>query len=156
MPQDPDSFGFLIFDINRLLRGEMDRRTAEGGLDMTSGERKALVQAARNGLCRQSALADDLSIEAMTVTGYLDRLEARALVERIPDPEDRRAKLVRVTEAGHALLERMAPIGSAMLDDIAGDVRPEQWAATIEALKTVRTNLARIKACAALRKRDAA
>jgi len=57
-------------------------------------------------------LAETLSCDASNVTGLVDRLEERGLVERRPSPEDRRVKVLRLTPAGErlrgSLLRRMA------------------------------------------------
>ena len=57
-------------------------------------------------------LAETLSCDASNVTGLVDRLEERGLVERRPSPEDRRVKVLRLTTAGErlraSLLRRMA------------------------------------------------
>ena len=45
-------------------------------------------------------LAQKLKCEPSNVTGIVDRLEARGLVERRPDPDDRRVKLAAATEEG--------------------------------------------------------
>jgi DNA-binding MarR family transcriptional regulator len=45
-------------------------------------------------------LAQQLKCEPSNVTGIVDRLEARGLVERRPDPADRRVKLAAATEEG--------------------------------------------------------
>ncbi|WP_405747248.1 MarR family winged helix-turn-helix transcriptional regulator [Streptomyces canus] len=45
-------------------------------------------------------LAQKLKCEPSNVTGIVDRLEARGLVERRPDPADRRVKVAAATEAG--------------------------------------------------------
>ncbi|MBV1935092.1 MarR family transcriptional regulator [Streptomyces sp. BV286] len=45
-------------------------------------------------------LAQKLKCEPSNVTGIVDRLEARGLAERRPDPADRRVKLAAVTEEG--------------------------------------------------------
>src|SRR5438876_731708 len=47
------------------------------------------------------------------VTHIVDRLEQRDLVERVPDPDDRRGLLVRLTRKGRALVE---PAGPSHLD----------------------------------------
>jgi DNA-binding MarR family transcriptional regulator len=47
-----------------------------------------------------SALADALYCHASNVTGIVDRLESRGLVERRPDEEDRRVKTLSLTPAG--------------------------------------------------------
>jgi DNA-binding MarR family transcriptional regulator len=45
-------------------------------------------------------LAQKLKCEPSNVTGIVDRLEARGLVERRPDPADRRVKLAAATQEG--------------------------------------------------------
>lgn len=52
-------------------------------------------------------IARRLKCEPSNVTGIVDRLEARGLVERRSDPADRRVKLAAVTEEGHDTAERL-------------------------------------------------
>ena len=56
-------------------------------------------------------IADALACDASNVTGLIDRLESRGLVQRQPSPEDRRVKVLQLTPAGFrlrtAMLERM-------------------------------------------------
>ncbi|WP_431981687.1 MarR family winged helix-turn-helix transcriptional regulator [Streptomyces qinglanensis] len=52
-------------------------------------------------------LARHLKCEPSNVTGIVDRLEARGLVERRPDPADRRVKVAAATEEGHATATRL-------------------------------------------------
>ncbi|WP_338863557.1 MarR family transcriptional regulator [Myxococcus stipitatus] len=54
-----------------------------------------------------STLANYLSCDASNVTGLVDRLEARGLVERRSSEQDRRVKMLVLTEAGAALRERL-------------------------------------------------
>jgi DNA-binding MarR family transcriptional regulator len=54
---------------------------------------------------RLSALSDHLHIAARSGTEVVDGLEARGLAERRPDPGDRRATLVEVTEHGAGVLD---------------------------------------------------
>ncbi|MGI8944744.1 MAG: MarR family winged helix-turn-helix transcriptional regulator [Thermoleophilaceae bacterium] len=54
-----------------------------------------------------SALAERVYCDASNVTGMVDRLEARALVERRDDPRDRRVKLIALTEDGVELRGRV-------------------------------------------------
>jgi DNA-binding MarR family transcriptional regulator len=49
-------------------------------------------------------IADHLHAEPSNVTAIIDRLERRGLVERRPDPGDRRVKLVAATTAGRAVI----------------------------------------------------
>jgi DNA-binding MarR family transcriptional regulator len=52
-------------------------------------------------------IARRLKCEPSNVTGIVDRLESRGLVERRPDPADRRVKLAAATETGHETAERL-------------------------------------------------
>ncbi|MEU3981633.1 MarR family transcriptional regulator [Streptomyces sp. NPDC026672] len=52
-------------------------------------------------------LANKLKCEPSNVTGIVDRLESRGLVERRPDPSDRRVKLAVVTEEGRRVTGRL-------------------------------------------------
>ena len=54
-----------------------------------------------------SALAESLFCDASNVTGIVDRLTARELIERRDDPRDRRVKLVALTEEGVVARERI-------------------------------------------------
>ncbi|MFP8882671.1 MarR family winged helix-turn-helix transcriptional regulator [Streptomyces mangrovi] len=52
-------------------------------------------------------IARRLKCEPSNITGIVDRLESRGLVERRPDPADRRVRLAAATEAGHETAERL-------------------------------------------------
>lgn len=138
---DPDSFGFLLTDVTRMIRAELDRRIGEAGLGLTPGEGRTLSHAFRAGAVRQNVLAERMGVEAMTLSGALDRLEARGLVERRPDPDDRRAKTVHVTPAGEEMLERIQPIAAALRAEASETIPAEQWRIFVDVLKTVRANL---------------
>jgi len=143
---DPDSFGFLVTDLARLVRAEMDRRIAEAGYGLTPGESRTLSHAARAGRVRQNALAERMGIEAMTLSAYLDRLEAQGLVERLSDPDDRRAKLVEITEAAGEVLARSAAIGAAMRADASAGIEPADWQLLLTLLRRARDNLVALRA----------
>ena len=140
-PNDPDTIGFLLTDVSRLLRNRIDQLIAEAGVGMTTGEARTLVHAARLGPVRQNVLAERMGVEAMTVSGYLDRLEAGGFVERMADPVDRRAKLVHLTEASERTLEQIRSISQDLRAEVAKSIPLDRWALLISMLKIVRSNL---------------
>jgi DNA-binding MarR family transcriptional regulator len=73
--------------------------------DITPSHLRALRVLIRHGALRMSELSDHLRIAARSTTEVVDALEARGLVERRPDPDDRRATLVEVTEHGTRVLD---------------------------------------------------
>ena len=143
---DPNSFGFLVTDLSRLIRAELDRRITDAGLGLTPGEGRTLAHAARAGLVRQNALAERMGVEAMTVSTYIDRLEAKGLVERVPDPDDRRAKLVRLTEAASETLGGVNAAAASIRSDASASMDPADWTALLRLLRQARDNLAELRA----------
>ena len=138
---DPDNVGFLVADVTRLLRAEMDRRIAAAGLELNPGDARTLSHAARCGAVRQNLLAERIGVEAMTVSSSLDRLEVLGLIERQADSADRRAKLVHVTLAGEAMLESMQPLAAMLRAEAAKGIAPADWQRFLDTLKQVRANL---------------
>jgi DNA-binding MarR family transcriptional regulator len=67
----------------------------------------------------QRALAQRLSADPPYVTLMVDDLEERGLAQRMPHPEDRRAKLVELTAAGRAAAAR----ADAILDEPPAELR---------------------------------
>ena len=73
--------------------------------DITPAQLRALRMLRRHGVMRLSELSDRLRIAPRSATEVVDALEKRGLVERRPDPGDRRATLVEVTDDGSGVLD---------------------------------------------------
>lgn len=72
----------------------------------------------------QIEIARRIGIEGATLTRMLDTLEAEGLVERVPDPSDRRSKHIRITDEGKAVLAEIIAIAgdlrTTLVDGISG------------------------------------
>jgi MarR family transcriptional regulator, transcriptional regulator for hemolysin len=79
---------FLLHDVARLLRVEADKRARGHG--MTRAQWGILIWLERQPGITQKELSELLEVEPITVARLIDRLEARGVVERRPDPRDRR------------------------------------------------------------------
>jgi DNA-binding MarR family transcriptional regulator len=67
-----------------------------------------MLQALEPGIeLPMSAVAERLFCDASNVTGMVDRLEARGLLERRDSPRDRRVKLIALTDEGAVVRERV-------------------------------------------------
>lgn len=73
-------------------------------------------------------LAQKLKCEPSNVTGIVDRLEVRGLVERRPDPADRRVKLAAVTEEGLGVARSLRDSLRFAREPLAGLSREERVA----------------------------
>lgn len=78
--------------------------------DVPGGSRgyQVLSSAAHHALPTQGAIATQLGIDRSVLTYLLDDLEAAKLIERRPDPADRRARRIVLTRHGETVLNRMA------------------------------------------------
>lgn len=70
--------------------------------NVTPSQSRAIAVLSRHGEMRLSALAEHLRIAPRSATEVVDDLQERGLVSRSPDPADRRATLVTLTEQGAA------------------------------------------------------
>ena len=110
------AFGPLLQGLRRV----HDREFAPLGVSVAQVHPLLLLH--EHGPMRQRELAARLDVEGPTVVRLLDQLEALQLVVRRPDPDDQRAKVVHLTDAGRALAERVLPViaslGAALLADV--------------------------------------
>lgn len=100
-----DDLGEALFAVSRRLRAAA--MEAFAAYDVTPAQVRAVRVLTKHGDggVRSSVLAEHLRIAPRSATEVVDALEAKGLVERSPDPTDRRATLVSLTERGRALAE---------------------------------------------------
>ena len=113
--------------VGHILRRAHQRATAIfqatiGDPRITPTQYAALVKLHDAGELSQNLLGRMTAMDPATIQGVTRRLKARRLVAIRPDPNDRRRSLLRLTDPGIALIERLIPNG------------PEVSAATLEPL----------------------
>ncbi|MER5867759.1 MarR family transcriptional regulator [Kitasatospora sp. NPDC002040] len=125
--------------MKRIRRQTMARLEPYG---ITPGQARALRTLAHAPGCegretmRLSELAERLHIAPRSATTVVDALEEAGLVERVPDPADRRAVRVVLTEAGNGALERFALVRQEVAQEYFGPVSQPDQAALLQALRT--------------------
>lgn len=88
---------------------------------------------------KPSLVATLLFQETQSITGILHRIEARGWVSRLPDPNDRRAVGLDLTDSGREISEEIVRISSELYDDMFGSVISATEKKSIETiLKKVR------------------
>lgn len=88
-----------------------------------------------------SLLAHAVGVTRATMTGLLDGLERDGLVLRTDDAEDRRKKLVRLTEQGLALLQKVVPEHCRRTTRFAACLGPEEWVTLSALLARLQTGI---------------
>jgi DNA-binding MarR family transcriptional regulator len=57
--------------------------------------------------CAMSTVAESMHCDASNITGLVDKLEARGILQRQPSSEDRRVKLLALTDEGKSVRDRL-------------------------------------------------
>jgi DNA-binding MarR family transcriptional regulator len=85
--------------------GEHVERMAGLGarLQLSPGVIKTLVRLARHDGVSMGEMARGIGCDPSYITALVDDLDARGLAEREPSPDDRRVKIIVLTDAGRAL-----------------------------------------------------
>jgi DNA-binding MarR family transcriptional regulator len=96
---------FLLHDVARLMRIDADKRARAHG--MTRAQWAILIWLERQSGLSQKELAEILEVEPITVARLIDRLEARGMVERRPDPKDRRIWRLHLCPPAHSVLREI-------------------------------------------------
>ena len=95
-------------------------------LDLKTPHLDIMVNLVRHPGMSQQDLANKLFVGRSNMTMLLPQMEKRGLVERRPDPEDKRALRLFLTEEGRALAEKAIAVQSAIVDDIMSLSTPEE------------------------------
>jgi MarR family transcriptional regulator, transcriptional regulator for hemolysin len=96
---------FVLHDVARLIRVEADKRARAHG--MTRAQWVILVRIESQPGLSQKALAELLEVEPITVARLIDRMERRGIIERRPDPKDRRVWRLHLCASAEPLLAEL-------------------------------------------------
>lgn len=132
-------FAFTINDVARMLRTYADHKAAQFGI--TRAQWVVLVRLDRSEGLKQSELAEILDLQPISLTRLLDKLCECGLIERRPDPVDRRAKRLFLTPAARPLLEKLGDLGEELMATALAGVEAGSVERMIGELGAVKENL---------------
>jgi DNA-binding MarR family transcriptional regulator len=137
---DPgNGIGFLIGDSSRMLRRIFNERITPLGL--TQAQWRALVHLSRNEGLNQVGLAELLEVQPITAARLIDKLVAAGLVERRPDPNDRRAQRLFLTEQAAPMLAQIWEIADEIYEVVLGGIDTRDRDVLAGLLGRMRANL---------------
>jgi DNA-binding MarR family transcriptional regulator len=117
----------LLMGAARALRRRWSAGLSDiAGLELSPHEARALRTIGHHGPTRLGVVAEHLRIAPRSATDVVDRLESRGLVERAPDPSDRRAMTVSLTELGTDVLAQTDELRKEGAADFFGALTPAQ------------------------------
>lgn len=133
-------FGFLVADVGRLSGKRFDD-LSRSTLDLTRAQYRALVYLSYHGDMNQAGLADLLEVAPISAGRLLDRMEEGGWIARRPNPEDRRERMVAMTEKAGQALDAARKVGDVVTAQALGgfsDAEAEQF---LGFLQRARANL---------------
>ncbi|SMF02205.1 DNA-binding transcriptional regulator, MarR family [Tistlia consotensis] len=131
--------GFLVNEVARLIRRNFNHRARNRGL--TQAQWQTLAVLYRHEGVNQATLAERIEIHPATLTKVIDRLAAAGWVERRPDPSDRRAFLLHLTEAAEPLIDEMRGLAAEVRDQALASVPEAARRQLLDTLLTMKANL---------------
>jgi DNA-binding MarR family transcriptional regulator len=140
------TLGFVLNDVARLMRKRFEQRARAAALGLTRAQAAVLAYLARQEGINQAALAQLLELEPITLARLLDRLQAAGLIERRPDPKDRRAHLLYLTGAAYPLLDRIFALAAEVREDALAGVAEAERGRLLDLLIEMKANLVAVAA----------
>lgn len=103
-----------------------ERLMALAGVPLDRAAVALLRQVADSEPLRPGELANRLGVEASHVTRTVQQLQKSGYVTRVPDPDDRRAQRIRLTDAGREAIARVRDAGARGMQLALADWKPEE------------------------------
>jgi MarR family transcriptional regulator, transcriptional regulator for hemolysin len=135
------TLGFVLNDVARLMRKRFEQRARAAALGLTRAQAAVLANLARQEGINQVSLAQTLELEPITLARLLDRLQAAGLIERRPDPKDRRAHLLYLTSSAYPLLDRIFALAAAVREDALVGIPERERDLLLDMMIAMRANL---------------
>ena len=129
----PRSVGFLISQLGFLSSRRFMEALAPAGIDPREFLLMRFVAASEGR--SQQALAERLAIPPSRMVALVDRLEQAGLLERRPDPEDRRVRGLYLTRKGRGVLERAGKIAIDYETQLCAGINREERELLIDLLQ---------------------
>lgn len=100
----------IIFSIRRLIQAsELYTKELNKKYQISAAQLNCILTLFEFGSLPPSKIADHMMVKSSTVTGVVDRLELKGLVERMRNSPDRRVITIQLTEAGKKLAQNAPP-----------------------------------------------
>lgn len=138
--QPTDDILTVLHELAHLMRTRFDQRARLH--DMTRAQWVILLKLERNPGLTQNELANLVEVEPITVARLVDRLQAKGMVERRHDPDDRRVWRLHLLPGAAPILKEITTARGEMMTHLLGDnVDPDALAKTAATLRLMKLNL---------------
>ena len=131
---------------SRAYRAAADKVASDFGLSQATGLPVLVISRFGDGGVRPGILAETLSLEASSLVRIVDHLIGSGLVERHEDPQDRRARILRLTDEGLKTAALMDQALTPFRRKLFGAFDPADVEATLRVLSGLPTAIMNVQA----------
>ena len=128
-----------LVESSRLLRNYIDNRAKSRGT--TRAQWIVLFRLRQQEGLSQVDLADVLELQPISLVRLLDRLVDHGLLERRPDPNDRRANKLHLTKAGRRLVDDLDSLRDSIALDVLRDIPTDAIRTSLQTLVDVKDHI---------------
>ncbi|MBN9147513.1 MULTISPECIES: MarR family winged helix-turn-helix transcriptional regulator [unclassified Nitrobacter] len=128
-----------LIESSRLVRNYIDLRAK--GCGTTRAQWIVLFQLRQKEGLSQVDLADVLELQPISLVRLLDRLVDHGLLERRPDPRDRRANRLFLTGAGRQLVDDLDSLRDSIAADVLQGIPADTIETSLEALRAIKQRI---------------
>lgn len=136
--QTERDLAFLLVDAGRKLNDAYDAQMKPLGL--TRSQWRVVAYVSRTPGITQTQLAAQVELSRMAITGLLDRMQAKGLIERRAASDDRRINTVYLTKRSAALVTRMNRTAEAVLDGLFAGISESEKKRFSKTLSLIKAN----------------
>ena len=130
---------FVLHDVARLTRTRFDQKARNWG--MTRAQCVILKWLNYQPGLSQNELASLVEVEPITVARLIDRLEANGLVERRPDPSDRRVHRLHLLPASDPILREIEHYRAESIARLKAAIPESDWETALKVLLQIKDKL---------------
>jgi MarR family transcriptional regulator for hemolysin len=137
------NLGFLLKEVSRryVVRFELHARE----ISLNLHQAKALVRLEKNEGVSQARLAELVEVDAMAMVRIVDRMEADGLLERRPDPADRRARCLYLTAKAKPLLDEIWRLAELTRAEILAGIGKAERDVFMDVLQRIHDNISKLE-----------
>lgn len=139
--------GYLLKDVSRRYVARFERHAEE--VSLTLMQCKVLLHLSKSEGASQVRLCELTDIEPMMMVRILDRMEADKLLERRPDPADRRARRLYLTRKATPILDEIDRIMELTRNEVFAGVSKAEREAFLKVLEHAHQNVCALEAATA-------
>ncbi|TWD74887.1 DNA-binding MarR family transcriptional regulator [Kribbella amoyensis] len=137
---DPLNLGLLLFIPYRALENRVFEALAAAGFDDLTPAQGRIFQRIGPDGTRLTELAEQAQVTKQTAGFLVDQLERSGYVERVPDPTDARARLVKIAARGH----QAVPVANTVVAEVEAEWTAHLGPARAKQLREALTSLREI------------